>query len=251
MISFNLKRVELEKLYSELIISTEQYRLSECNKEKDYVLFGAIAGQNYRPNGLMIIGRSPNGWHRYELSTRDLFNGPERIFDYPEKLTELRLSNTSSQLWQVMNKIGIEILGDNWEQSILYSNYFKLTPDENAEKHGTPPCQLRNLEQDLCNKILHLELEVYQPKHIIAFTGCNVEDLDFSERLMPKLLTYYSSEDFTNKSWPYPIKRILWGKYALEIYQINKTFIYLTEHPERKSCSDHANILIDALKSNI
>lgn len=66
MISFKSKQIELEELYSKLINDTEKYRLSD--KNKDYVLFGGIAGRNYKHHGLMVIGRSPNGWHRYNLS---------------------------------------------------------------------------------------------------------------------------------------------------------------------------------------
>lgn len=101
MISFKPKQLELEGLYSKLIAQTEEYRLSKENEDKSYVLFGAIAGRNYSKNGLMVIGRSPNGWHRYNLSTAGLFDGLDRLFDYPEKLTELRNNNNTSKLWQV------------------------------------------------------------------------------------------------------------------------------------------------------
>lgn len=253
MISFKPKQIELENLYSKLIAQTEEYRLSEKNRDKSYVLFGAIAGHNYNKNGLMVIGRSPNGWHRYNLSTTGLFEGINRLFDYPEKLTELRNNNNTSKLWQVLNRIGTAIYEKDWEQSILYSNYCKLAPDEESEPNGTPPKRLRNLQQDICDKILRLELDVYCPKHIIVFTGCNIVDMDFSERLMPFLLTYFSDKDFSDKPWPRPIKKMTWGngRFAIEVYKINETYVYLSEHPDRKNTNEHANVLIKNLPTFI
>ena len=251
MISFKPKQTELEELYSKLIKDTEEYRVSDKNKDKDYVLFGGIAGRNYKYNGLMVIGRSPNGWHRYNLSSIGLFDGNDRLFDYPDKLTELRNNNKSSKLWQILRGIGSSIFGENWEQSILYSNYCKLTPDEESERNGTPPKKLRNLQDDICNQILQLELEVFRPKHIIAFTGCNVGDMDFSERLMTCLLIYYSNEDFSGKSWPNPIKKMTWGndRFVLEVYKINETYVYLSEHPDRKNVMEHTDMILKNLQT--
>ena len=183
------------------------------------------------------------------LSIAGLFDGLDRLFDYPEKLTELRNNNNTSKLWQVLNRIGATILGKDWEQSILYSNYCKLAPDEVSASNGTPPKRLRNLQQDICDSILKLELDVYCPKHIIAFTGCNIGDMDFSERLMPFLLTYFSNENFSDKPWPSPIKKLNWGNgcYSLEVYKINGTYVYLSEHPDRKNTTEHAEILLKNL----
>jgi hypothetical protein len=251
MISFRSRQSKLKELYSNLIQITKEYR--ENNEDKSYVLFGGIAGCNYKYDGLMIIGRSPNGWHRYKLSLEDLFDGCDRLFDYPEKLTELKKHNKTSRLWQVLSKIGNEIFNgvEDWEQSIFYSNYYKLAPDEVSEPNGTPPKVLRDLQKDICSQILKLELDTFRPKHIIAFTGCYVRDMSFSEVLMNTLLSYYLNK--VPPTWPEPIKRVLWGngRYALEVYKINETYIYLTEHPDRKSCIEHANILINELKSNM
>lgn len=172
------------------------------------------------------------------------------MFDYPDKLTELKNNNKSSKLWQVLHGIGPALFGENWEQSILYSNYCKLAPDENSEPNGTPPKRLRNLQEEICNQILNLELDVYCPKHIIAFTGCNINDMDFSERLMTCLLTYYSNNNFSGKSWPNPIKRTTWGTdhFVLEVYKINETYIYLSEHPDRKNVKEHTNVLLKTLQ---
>ncbi len=252
MITFLPKQADLENLYNKLIIMTNEYRCSERNKDKDYVLFGAIAGRNYCQNGLMVIGRSPNGWHRYDLSSNGLFKGNSRIFDYPEKLSELKENNKSSKLWRILNLICSNLYGSNWEQHIFYSNFYKLAPDEYAEPNGTPTITLRNLQQEICNRILCLELETYRPKNIIVFTGC-YKGTEFSERIIPTLLTYFLGVDYSNREWPQPINRILWGndKYALEVYSINGVYIYLTEHPDRKSCNTHANILLTEVKKHI
>lgn len=90
MIKFITRKQELERLYSQLIDGADSYRNESKNQLKDYVLFGAIAGNCYKQGGLMVIGKSTNGWHRYDLSIDELFGGDKGIFDYPEKLTILR-----------------------------------------------------------------------------------------------------------------------------------------------------------------
>lgn len=250
MISFHTKNRELTKLYSQLIIDTEEYRQKEKNKGKSYVLFGAIAGRSYQRNGLMIIGKATNGWHRYVDSVNDLFSGKDKLFDYPDKLTEVKNNNYQSRYWQVLSIIGENLFGENWEESILYSNYYKIAPDEESEPNGTPPKTLRNLQEETCKEILKLELDTFSPKHILAFTGCNVKDMDFSERLMSTLISHILP-NYSGEHWPAPIEKIFWGdgKFALEIYKLDDTYIYLSEHPDRKPRDEHAGLIIKTLQS--
>lgn len=128
-----------------------------------------------------------------------------------------------------------------------------MAPDEESEPNGTPLKRLRNLQQDICDKILRLELDVYCPKHIIVFTGCNIGDMDFSERIMPFLSSYFSNEDYSDKPWPRHIIKETWGdgRFALEVYKINETYIYLSEHPDRKNIIEHANGLLKNLRTFI
>lgn len=75
---------------------TEEYRSNESNKEKDYVLLGALCGKNYERGGLMILGRSTNGWYRYVPSDISPFEGDKPILDYPDQLTILNEENKRS-----------------------------------------------------------------------------------------------------------------------------------------------------------
>lgn len=247
MISLLPYRVKLESLYSELQQVTEEYRSDERNKNKDYVLFGALCGENYERGGLMILGRSTDGWYRYVPSNISPFEGEKPIIDYPKQLTILKQDNTNSRLWQVLNALCPRLIGDNWEQKIVYSNYCKISPDEDSEENGTPPKKLRNLQESICNKILKIEIESFQPRHIIVFTGCNIEDIDFSERAIPALHEICSKEDdFKMTSWPPKIDECSWGcrsKFGIEVYKMGDTFIYLTEHPDRKEVQSHAKAL--------
>lgn len=247
MISLLPYRVKLESLYSELQQVTEEYRSDERNKDKGYVLFGAICGEKYKSGGLMILGRSTNGWYRDVTSDISPFDGDEPIIDYPEQLTKLKQDNTNSRLWQVLNALCPQLIGDHWEQKIVYSNYCKIAPDDESEKNGTPSKELRNLQGSICNKILKIEIESFQPRHIIAFTGCNIEEIDFSERAIPALYEICSKEDDLNiTSWPPKIDGCCWGchnKFGIEVYKMGDTFIYLTEHPDRKDVQSHVKAL--------
>lgn len=245
MISLFPYKDKLDALYSELQLKTEQYRLSSENETKDYVLFGALSGKYYKSGGLMILGRSTNGWYRYVPTKQGPFEGSEPILDFPEQLTKLRHDNTNSRLWQVLNSLCTNLLGSNWEQRIVYSNYCKIAPSEEAENNGTPPKQLVKLQENICNEILKIEIESFQPRHIIAFTGCKIENIDFSERLMPALNRIYTKNKNANLSeWPILIDEFTWGnKYGIEVYKIENTIIYLTEHPDRKEVLSHVEAL--------
>lgn len=235
----------MTSLYSELVSKTEEYRTNSNNIEKDYVLFGYLVGRNYQPGGIGVIGRSSNGWDRYNLSSDNLFVGEDRIFNRPEKLTELKENNTRSKFWQVMQEMLSPIYGDDWEQYITYSNYFKIAPDEEAENNGTPPRRLCNLQESACRQILHNELESCRPKHLIVFTGCNLEDMYFSEKAMSALSSFYLKQEY----WPEPIYTKKWDNENnwLEVYKMGKTYVYLTEHPDRKSVTEHAKVIAEAL----
>lgn len=241
---------EIQSLYEELIVSTEVYR---ANSEECHVIFGAIAGREYQPNGIMICGRSTNGWHRYDLSTDKMFSGEQQLFDIPHKLTELKLKNTKSRLWKVLSIVFKEIYGEDWEQRLVYSNFCKIAPDGDITPNGTPPYALRQIQNECCKKILKKELTVFQPKHIIAFTGCQVKsNFDISENLMDCLLDFYTGCSI----WPNPIKTIIWEekivngrktKYGIEVYKLNDTYVYLCEHPDRKSAEKHGAALLELL----
>lgn len=240
---------EIHSLYEELIASTEVYR--NADSTGSYVIFGAIAGQEYQTNGVMVCGRSTNGWHRYDISTDNMFSGEQQLFDIPYKLTELKLTNTKSRLWKVLSIVFENIYGEDWEQRLIYSNFYKMAPDEETAPNGTPPYPLRQIQNECCKKILKKELTVFQPKHIIAFTGCQVEsNFDISENLMDCLLDFYTG----CPTWPNPIKTIIWEehtngkrqtKYAVEVYKLKDTYVYLCEHPDRKSAKKHGAALLE------
>lgn len=236
---------EMQSLYSELIEETKVYRTCDRNCEKNYVLFGILIGALYKASGIMVIGRSTNGWDRYDLSTDDLFSGGKSLFNRPEKLTELKLYNSKSKFWSVLKGLFKQIYGDDWEQYIAYTNYLKIAPDEEAGHLGTPPKKLRDLQESTCKKILAKELDITHPRHIIVFTGCNLEDMDFSERVMSALLSYYLNQE----EWPKPLYRKKWsnGKNWLEVYKLGDTLVYLTEHPDTRNVNEHVAVLFEAL----
>lgn len=241
MIEFKNRKKDITSLYRDLVECTKGYRESDANKDKSYVMFGAIAGKYYEPGGIMICGRSPNGWHRYDVSTNELFEGNDAIFDIPEKLTIIRNENKRSRLWKVTDKLCSVLLGTNWEQHIVYTNVCKIAPDEDSEKNGTPPKRLRAIQKKCCKEILSLELDFFKPKHIIAYTGCKVEsNFDFTENLME---IFYKID---NDNWPKPLKTANWdnGKYAVEVYKLFNTYIYLTEHPDRKKIEEHFETIL-------
>ena len=263
-------KVELFRLYNKLIEITRPYRKNKRNRNKSYVLFGALIGMLYKERGIMFLGRSSNGWHCYVDDEKSpfLFNESEildgngeqfvdsvanPLFDIPGKLTLLKENNRKSKVWQLISLLGQALCGKNWEQHIVYSNYCKIAPDEESSKLGTPPVGLINLQEEIVDEILRIELEVMLPQHIICYTGCT-EGLDISERLMPILLAFYSGEDQSekyNKEWrKYKnvemIKDESLNSNLMEIYRIGDNYIYLLDYPQGKSPEAMAAAILKA-----
>lgn len=271
MVSLKNIENELRNLYETLISETKSYRHRKSNHLKVYVLFGALTGKFYQKDGTMFIGRSPYGWHCFvndekipnlfanekivkedEASYVDSVDKP--LFDIPGKLTLLKNVNQSSKVWQLLKILGENLYKEDWEQHIVYSNYCKIAPDENSGSHGTPPVGLRNIQEKIVDKILRLELDSFKPKHIIVYTGLTLKNIDFSERIMHMLLSYFSGETDTpkySKRWvDYRNVRLIEDDRIdcnlLEIYKIGDRYIYLLDHPERHSPKKQASSILKA-----
>lgn len=239
-------------LYNNLLLNSNDTLKKEQSKGYCHVMMGLLIGNNYQGN--LIIGRAPNGWHRYSLNTENLFKGPERIFNYPDKLTEIKNKyGTSRGFWKISEGIFKPLYGENWEQTIAYTNYCKLAYENpnNPQKSANPSYDLAKAQQTSCNYIIEAELDKTSPKNILIFTGCNTKK-DFGLYTDP-LMTHLLGEKWSNKA----IAERQWGEgpqwgnaWLAKVFNYGNSKIFLSEHPDRKFEYDdnHIKVLSELLR---
>lgn len=204
----------------------------------DHVMMGIIIGILYK--NIMVIGRATNGWHRHQLNTDNLFDGPDRIFDFPEILTKIITDyGISKGFWKILHGIFEPIFHENWEQYLAYTNYCKL-----AQGIYNPSNPLAEAQRSHAIKIIDLDIKTTNAKNILILTGCNVKNL-FGYYTNP-LMTHLLGEDWKSKK----IDEKKWGEsprwrkdWLAQVYKKDNRTIILSEHPDRKFKYDDNHIM--------
>lgn len=151
--------------------------------------FLSMKGDRY-DSELMIVGRAVNGWTKginppelnSQVSRKEyadtIYNTVTRSDGCPMKwVTECWGSqqdyNTKkSAFWRVtrsvVGELGIaEIEQSNWPSYLVWSNLYKVAPEEG----GNPNNTLCNVQFSGCCSLLELELFNYTPKRLLFLTG--------------------------------------------------------------------------------
>jgi len=236
-----MKLSEIKKLYNALKPLYAQL-IKDTAKYKNTVAFCAQWGEEYSCNGdgIMFCGRATNDWitqsKDLDILMPDEFKDlsqPERIFNRSDQmkwLTQTKPYNPNrSAFWRVIRKTVTPKYGDDWYKHIVWSNLCKMSFDE-----GNPSDGLYYAELDACCKILEVELEIFNPKHIVLLTGY-AWAIDF--------LTYLNKD-----VKPTPIASKSWDAYKVIVYQINGRYFFLSEHPQGKDEASHVKTLQTLIK---
>lgn len=169
--------------YTELLsqLKNSQYE----NKSQSLCCFNAQLGSEYN-NNLMIVGRAVNGWYNeFDLDTLEPDRMVSLLFDNQNKTTcplkwvldswgNTEGYNTkSSAFWRVTRRLSIELnntaLESDWANKIAWSNLYKVAPSTS----GNPSDKLCDYQFAGCSNLLLAEIEEYQPKVVVFFTGLN------------------------------------------------------------------------------
>lgn len=158
--------------------------------------FLPMRGDLYKPGGLMVVGRSVNGW-RTHISWNSLGSDKSRK-EYTQKVvrensdsegkcsmvwvkelwgnTECsekygsKYNTKRSAFWRVIQKVTsyIPITEDesNFSSWLVWSNLYKISP-----RKGNPDANLCHLQLEGCKSSFKREIDVYRPGRLLLLTG--------------------------------------------------------------------------------
>jgi hypothetical protein len=207
---------------------------------------------------LMIVGRAVNGWdqkwfpddnselYQREIILKHLFNSNEREDKCPlswirdswnsnikdELGQEVNYHAIRSAVWRVFKRI-TETMGicddQNWPSHLIWSNLYKISPADG----GNPYASLMGIQEDICLKLLKLEILEWSPKKIIFFTG-----IDWANPFLE-----YLSVNLINLPQNKYVNCI--GKYDLD--NNKEAIIIVAKHPQGKNEDIFVNEVVHSL----
>lgn len=219
------KKREYINLYENLL---DEYFLKNTinrfNKNKLYSLLFPVIGSKYKQGGIMICGRSTNGWcwdgfKPWKLN--QINNKKKRIIHDSIEASKTEWSeeyfNKRSKFWNVTRYHTLKTCNNiidesHWTKHFAWTNLMKIAP---AIK-GNPTEKEFNAQVDICVGIIKYEIDFYSPKNLIFITDFNWS-FNFIENL--------GFEPNKAKS----------TKYTRGNYRYKKTNIIVTVRPEFKS----------------
>ncbi len=151
--------------------------------------FLSMKGDLYN-NELMVVGRAVNGWTQGIYPTE--LNSSSSREEYAETIyrtvtrqdgcpmewitecwgNQEDYNTRKSAFWRVIRtvigELNIADIDQNtWPSHIVWSNLYKLAPEEG----GNPNNTLCNAQLSGCCSLLKLELSIYNPKRLLLLTG--------------------------------------------------------------------------------
>ena len=191
-----------EKLHPDIVRIFEEEILAPVGAAEvdgpDYTLTGFLPmrGDLYKPGGLMVVGRSVNGWRthiswnslgsdksRKEYSQEVVRENSDREGKCPMVWVKELWGNTErnkkhgskyntkrSAFWRVIQKVTtyIPITEDesNFSSWLVWSNLYKISP-----RKGNPDANLRRLQLEGCKSSFKREIDVFRPGRLLLLTG--------------------------------------------------------------------------------
>lgn len=227
-----IETIIFKDLYTTLIDDVAGIKGEKC-------AFFPQDGEDYQKE-IVVIGRACNGYITSSLNIHTLFGtSEEAIVNRKDQMKWVEdcagnkdgYNTNKSAFWRVTKRIAQKFYPNNWYSCIAWSNVCKIAP----WKGGNPNNALYYAQLESCKKIFEEEVRQLSPKFVIMFTG---ED-------WAKDFLLYLNKGKELKS----IKELDWDKYKCHVYDINGTFFILTEHPQGKKEKEHAESIINFIKS--
>ena len=205
---FDINEVSLDELKELMCDLYSKVQVIESNKKnkngKKYSITPCMVGKKYREQDIrvMIIGQQANGWPKGDFSSGNNYSDDyiKKFFDddrfdwivqdadgrqhnIPEKgekvywLTRSNFWKWTRTVTEKILNIDSDILNGNkverWQDYIAQSDTIKIgyaNPDKNGKTTNISDWAI-DIQKDICCRIIHKEIEILQPTHIIFVTG--------------------------------------------------------------------------------
>lgn len=198
-------------------------------KEENYCCMAPSVGEKYpkMPNeGIVFYGRANNGWTTGVDDSFDTIydDGAEGLTDY--------IKGNSSPFFRTAGKAFSNYYGEEWYEHVAYSNLYKVAPHS-----GNPTNTVCGTQWEYITEIFKKEIKTLSPKFVVMFAGkCWADDF----------VWYVNGEKM-----PEPLETIEWDKnygYEINIYKIEEVYYLITEHPQGKNETLHAQAIIEIIE---
>lgn len=247
----------LRENYAELVKAVTEFNSNEKNKDKQLTICPAMAGSETAK--IMIVGRAINGWcsikqvckestKSIEEQTLEMVNRCGKCNldwvvgeNYYTKCIDNHCRYAQEQykknkdrdkkksayqryaFWQFAKLIVKKYFKDNkkefikgeWQKEIIWTNLYKASYED-----GKNPKGFYEAQKSMCDKILKMEIELYQPEAIFFITEKNYkadkEKFGFSW--------------FVEKDFPYTYDLIKGNNLKSEVF--------VTKRPERRKIEE-------------
>jgi hypothetical protein len=162
----------LKSLYAELLSTIpKDYKEEICT-------FAAQTGKEYYDAvpKCLFIGKATNSWITNSKDINELFDpkNEDRIINRDNEILWVEANenpnyNTNnSAFWRVIKRCAKKLQGkEDWYNYIAWSNLYKISLWEG----GNPDAHLKNIQQDMCVKILNEEIKTLKPDFVIFLTS--------------------------------------------------------------------------------
>ena len=169
-------------LYTKLFSLKEPFDAEAGLKDRSLVCAPAAAGSMYEqsPSRLMYVGRDLGGWDEVsgqtpaEIANYVLTDGRHGAEDFLNGSDSDYMFHNHSKFWHLCRAL-MDLAGEgkNWNQRIVWSNVYKLTPQV-APVRTLPFFWDNDIIAEyysLCMDILKAEIDFFRPEHIVFVTG--------------------------------------------------------------------------------
>lgn len=223
----NFLKEALKPLYETML---KDERISALSK-RNYCCMAPYVGSKFPTtanDGIILYGRANNGWNTGVDDSFDTIydDGAEGLTDY--------IKGNSSPFLRTAGKAFSNYYGEEWFEHVAYSNLYKVAPPS-----GNPTDTVCRKQWEYVTEIFKKEIKTLSPKFVVMFAGKCWAD---------NFVRYVNGEKM-----PEPLETIEWDEnygYEINIYKIEEVYYLITEHPQGKKETLHAQAIIDTIEKN-
>ena len=190
--------------------------------------FTVMAGKDYPSEpkqGFLFYGRATNGWDETDH----------------KPIEKILKEQTFRPFFNLMYYLSWEFYGENWYNSIAWSNLCKLAP----MKGGNPNDDLWFAQYPHMVSIIKKEVELLSPAVVVLITG-NTAAARWDDPFFEAFPTLKNNE----------VRKVVWGNYrgkecTASLFVDGNLRVLVTDRPEARPINSHSQALLQLLQESV